>query len=614
MKHVLFSFVILLTACNQKEAVTIYMNDFGLKPGTGENAIPAIMKAVNECKEHPASILKFEKGRYDFWPDSNLVKEYFESNTTDNNPKKLGVLLEGCKGLTLDGGGADFVFHGAMQPLTIDNSEDIIVRNVNIDWDIPLTAQAKVLETSSEKIDLEVDTVQFPYEVTNGKLVFTGENWKAESNWFMEYEAGTHRIAPGTGDAGCVTGDWSKYSVEELSPGIVRMNGKFTRTPAVGNYLILRHSQRDHAGIFIQESKTIGLENVNIYHCAGLGTLSQFSRDLTFVNVRFIPNAAKNRYLSGHDDGFQVSNCAGRVKIINCEFGGLMDDPINVHGTSVRITEKMSDTKLKCRFMHEQSTGMTWGHLKDTIGFIENQSMQTLGKGIVKSFGKLNRDEFWVELNEPVPAEIVAGDALENLTWSPDVMIVNCKFGSCRARGLLVSTPGKVLVDGNEFESSGSAILIAGDANGWYESGAVTNVTISNNIFKDACLTSMYQFCEAIISIDPVIPAVDSLKPFHRNISIEGNTFHSFDYPVLYALSVNGLKFNNNRIIRSHRYQPFHSRKHLLTFEACLRIEVKGNTFDGDVPAKDICLKTMDPAQITTDLEPGDIHLYEQRQ
>jgi hypothetical protein len=35
--------------------------------------------------------------------------------------------------------------------------------------------------------------------------------------------------------------------------------------------------------------------------------------------------------------------------------------------------------------------------------------------------------------------------------------------------GLLVSIPGKVIINQNEFESSGSAILIAGDANGWYE-------------------------------------------------------------------------------------------------------------------------------------------------
>ena len=595
----LFSLIFILAACGKK-SVTVNVSDYGLKPDSKENAIPAIIKAIDECKKSPNAVLKFEKGRYDFWPDSTFTREYFESNTTNDAPKKLAILIEGCKGLTIEGEGADFIFHGAMQPISVDRSENVVIKNVNIDWDIPLTAQGKVLAATPKNIDLEIDTKQFPYEITDKKLIFVGENWKAESRWFMEYEAETHRIAAGTGDAGCVRGDWSKYFVEELKPGTVRLNGEFTRTPAVGNYLILRHSKRDHAGIFIQESSNVSLENINVYHCAGLGVLAQFTRNLTYTNVKFIPNAAKNRYLSGHDDGFHVSNCAGRVFIDKCEFGGLMDDPINVHGTSVKITEKISDQKLKCRFMHEQSTGMNWGHANDTIGFIENQSMQTLAKGELKRFEKQNHDEFIVEFKNPIPAGIEVGDALENLTWSPDLTVQNCKFGSCRARGLLVTTPGKVLIDHNEFESSGSAILISGDANGWYESGAVTDVTISNNIFKDACMTSMYQFCEAIISIDPIIPAVDSLKPFHRNITIEKNTFNVFDYPVLYALSVDGIRFRRNLIARSHQYEPFHTRKNCLTFEACLNVEVSGNAFDGDVLAKDIFPVKMDPKQIKT--------------
>jgi hypothetical protein len=201
-----------------------------------------------------------------------------------------------------------------------------------------------------------------------------------------------------------------------------------------------------------------------------------------------------------------------------------------------------------------------------------------------------------------VPEEIISGDALENLSWSPSVAISNCKFGSCRARGLLVSTPGEVVIDSNEFESSGSAILIAGDANGWYESGAVTDVTISNNTFKDACMSSMYQFCEGIISVYPIIPAVDSLKPYHRNITIERNTFHAFDYPVLYAHSVDGIRFNQNKIVRSHLYEPFHYRKHFITFDACLNAEVNGNVFEGDVLSKDIRIEKMDARQLKTDI------------
>lgn len=590
--------LLILAGCKQNEVITVNIADFGLRPNSKENAVPVVIQALERCKKHDRSVLHFEKGRYDFYITMGHTREYFESNTTNDAPKNLAILIDQCKNLTLEGNGAEFVFHGPIQPITIDNSENVKVQNVNIDWDIPLTAQGKVLATSSKNIDFEIDTKQFPYEIADGKLQFVGDDWKAEPSGYMEYVADKHLIAPQTGDAGCIRGDRSKRSFEELKPGVVRMKGEFTRTPAVGNFLIIRHSKRDHTGIFVQESQNIKLENVNVYHCAGLGVLAQFTRNLDYRNVRFMPNAVKNRYLSGHDDGFQVSNCAGQVNIDHCEFGGLMDDPINVHGTSVKIIDKLNERKLKCRFMHEQSTGMTWGHRNDTIGFLENESMETVSKGVLAKFEKLNRDEFTVEFKEAIPSAIESGDALENLSWSPSVSITNCKFNSCRARGLLVSTPGKVVIDKNEFQSSGSAILIAGDANGWYESGAVNDVTITNNIFWDACMTSMYQFCEGIISIYPIIPKVDPQKPYHRNITIANNTFHAFDYPVLYALSVDGIRFTKNRIVRSHEFEPFHVRKHCLTFEACKNAEVSGNFFEGDVLSKDIKLENMDAKEI----------------
>ena len=590
--------LLILAGCKQNEVITVNIADFGLRPNSKENAVPVVIQALERCKKHDRSVLHFEKGRYDFYITMGHTREYFESNTTNDAPKNLAILIDQCKNLTLEGNGAEFVFHGPIQPITIDNSENVKVQNVNIDWDIPLTAQGKVLATSSKNIDFEIDTKQFPYEIADGKLQFVGDDWKAEPSGYMEYVADKHLIAPQTGDAGCIRGDRSKRSFEELKPGVVRMKGEFTRTPAVGNFLIIRHSKRDHTGIFVQESQNIKLENVNVYHCAGLGVLAQFTRNLDYRNVRFMPNAVKNRYFSGHDDGFQVSNCAGQVNISNCEFGGLMDDPINVHGTSVKIIDKLNDRKLKCRFMHEQSTGMTWGHPNDTIGYLENESMATVSKGVLAKFEKLNRDEFTVEFKEAIPSAIESGDALENLSWSPSVSITNCKFNSCRARGLLVSTPGKVVIDKNEFQSSGSAILIAGDANGWYESGAVNDVTITNNIFWDACMTSMYQFCEGIISIYPIIPKVDPQKPYHRNITIANNTFRAFDYPVLYALSVDGIRFTKNRIVRSHEFEPFHVRKHCLTFEACKNAEVSGNFFEGDVLSKDIKVENMDTKEI----------------
>ena len=219
--------------------------------------------------------------------------------------------------------------------------------------------------------------------------------------------------------------------------------------------------------------------------------------------------------------------------------------------------------------------------------------MNTFSYGTVASFEPLDVDHFIIRFKEKIPATIDANFVLENLSWTPNATITNCFIGSNRARGYLISTPGKVLIENNTFETSGSAILIAGDANYWYESGAVKDITIKNNEFRFPCNSSSYQFCEAIISIYPEIPEPNALHPFHKNIKIENNRFNPSDYPILYAVSVDGLSFKNNTITRSFAYTPWHPGKYNFRIEACKNVEISGNKIGENVLGKNILLKGM---------------------
>ena len=572
---------------------TIRVTDFGAVPDSRENVTGTVKAALMEARSVDRPLILFEKGRYDFWPQYSEERVYYESNTSDINPKRLGILVEGMEDLVIDGEGSDFVFHDRMQPLTVDHSKNITVRNFTIDWDIPLTAQAEVLEIDSTSMLLKIDIQESPYVLEDGKLIFVGEGWKSPIRGIMEIERDSRLIAPRTGDPGCCGKGWDWARYEEDSPGLVRVHKPFgAQRPEVGNYLILRHSQRDHAGIFLFHSQDVRVEKVEVYHTAGLGILSQFSENITLNRVKMVPNPNKNRYLSGHDDGFHFSNCRGQIQVTNCEFAALMDDPINIHGTSVRIMEILAPNRLRCKFMHHQSVGLLWTRPGEKIGFLESESMATLDHGKVSEVKVLSTEEFELSFQEALPSGISVGDALENLSWTPDAHLAHNRFMSCRARGVLISTPGKVLIEDNHFESSGAAILIAGDANNWYETGAVKDVCIRNNVFADPCLTSLYQFSEAIISIYPEIPNPEaSMEKYHRNIHILDNDFHLYDYPVLYAESVDGLKFNGNRLIRSHRFPSFHPRKHSFSLLSCRNVEITGNTVSEEVLGQNILLE-----------------------
>ncbi|MEG2127033.1 MAG: right-handed parallel beta-helix repeat-containing protein [Bacteroides sp.] len=576
----------------------ISIADFGLKPDSRVNATPFVQKAIEACRQQPGSTLVFPKGRYDFWAQHAIEKEYFETNTYDNNPKTLAVLLEKINGLTIDGQGSEFIMHGRMQPFTLDHCKNISLKNLMVDWDIPLTSQGEVVALTPEYMELKIDPIQYPYIIDKNLLTFVGEGWKSSVWGVMQFDPKTHFVLPNTGD----NLGWRSFKAAEVEPGVVRLSDpKGTKNlafPPVGTLLVLRHSTRDHAGIFLFHSEDTKMENIKLHHTCGLGILSQYSKNISFDGVHIIPNAAKGRVLSGHDDGFHFMGCSGLLKIENCSWAGLMDDPINIHGTCSRIMEVLSPTRLKCKFMQNMSEGMVWGSAGDKIGFIEHQTMRTAATGSMKGFTPLNKSEFVIELAEPLPAGIEAGHVLENLTCTPDAEIRNCHFGSCRARGLLVSTPGKVVIEDNVFESSGSAILIAGDANAWYESGAVKDVLIRRNDFRYPCNSSIYQFCEAVISIDPEIPAPDTRYPYHRNIRIVDNTFHLFDYPILYARSVEGLTFSNNTLIRDITYQPYHYRKDGITLEACKKVTITGNKVEGDVLGRTIRVDKMKPSEV----------------
>lgn len=576
----------------------VSVNDFGLRPNSRINAVPYVQKALEVCRKHPGSILKFPKGRYDFWAAHAVEREYYETNTYDNNPKTLAIVLDEIQDVMIDGDSSEFIMHGRMQPITLHHCKNITLRNFSIDWEIPLTAQGTVLKKTPDYMEVEIDTKQYPYIIENNNLMFVGEGWKSRCWSIMQFDPKTHFVSYNTGD----NIGWRAYKTEEVRPGVVRISDPKNEInhlwPVAGTLVVLRHSDRDHAGLFLYHSENVVMEHLNIYHTCGLGVLSQYSKNITLDDVHLKPNFRKGRVFSGHDDGFHFMGCSGLLKIENCSWAGLMDDPINIHGTCSRIMEVLSPNRIKCRFMQDMSAGMEWGRSGEKVGFIENKTMHTVGTGTITNFDVINKAEFIVELSEPLSAGVGAGYALENLTCTPDAEIRHNYFGSCRARGLLVSTPGKVIIEDNVFDSSGSAILIAGDANAWYESGAVKDVLIRHNQFLYPCNSSLYQFCEAVISIDPEIPEPDVRYPYHRNIRIEENTFNLFDYPILFARSVDGLSFTNNLLVRDTTYQPYHYRKAGITLEACRNVRIGKNVVNGDVLGHDVVLEKMKPSDV----------------
>ena len=198
-----------------------------------------------------------------------------------------------------------------------------------------------------------------------------------------------------------------------------------------------------------------------------------------------------------------------------------------------------------------------------------------------------------MRLDNPVPADIELGlDCVENMTCTPKVEIRNSYFTRTCTRGLLITTPRKAIIENNTFEKTGmSAILIEGDAEGWFESGPVCDILIRNNTFIDCA----YQGGpgNAVIALNPSNTQIDPDRPVHKNVRIEDNVFQVFNYPILYAKSTKGLAFKNNTVIRTKDLQPRSSNKHAFFLNGCSQVVIEGTNWEGDILSSGLHLVNM---------------------
>jgi hypothetical protein len=256
-------------------------------------------------------------------------------------------------------------------------------------------------------------------------------------------------------------------------------------------------------------------------------------------------------------DGFHCSNLRGTVTVENCFFHGLLDDPINIHGTTAVVERVEGGNTVIGRWGHKRSRDFPlWAMPGDAVSFFNRGNMGVIAQLPITGYALAGDGLFRLTFDSPLPPEITAGLGMENVSAAPGVVVRGCFFGSSLARGLLVSTPKPVLIERNVFESSGSAILLAGDTNYWFESGACHDVIIRDNQFLDCMTIDSYQYCGGVISIWPIIPEPDAHIPYHTNIRIERNIFRLCNCPAIYAHNVDGLVFTDNILMESHGVRP----------------------------------------------------------
>ncbi len=572
------------------QIVRVYdVADFGLKAGGTKDASAVWQKMRKkikaECGDGDSVVVRFHEGTYHFYEKGATVREYYISNHDQDNPKKVGLALEDMRRLTLDGGGASFVFHGRMLPVSLLRSEGCTLKNFSIDFANPHIAQVEIVKNDPREGITFKPAPWVKYRISKDSVFEAyGDDWTVRHSWGIPFEKSTKRIVYNAGDRGCNT-----RGAFLTDDGCVQAPVWKDEKLVPGTIFVMRGWGRPTPGIFLSHNVDTRLENIRVHYAEGMGLLAQLCENITLEKFQVCLKGDDDpRYFTTQADATHFSGCKGKIVSCNGLYEGMMDDAINVHGTYLKVIRRLDDHTLVGRYMHDQAWGFEWGRTGDEVQFIRSRTMElTGGTNRIASIRPYDREttegarEFLIIFQEPVDASVSEADGfgIENLTWAPEVVFAGNLIRNNRARGALFSTPRPTLVENNTFDhTSGTAILLCGDCNGWFETGACRRVLIRNNRFINA-LTSLYQFTNAVISIYPEIPELEQQQAYFHGgkdggIVIEGNTFDTFDAPILYAKSVDGLVFRNNVIRTNREYPPFHFNRNRFRLERVTNVSI----------------------------------------
>lgn len=575
----------------------IDLKNYGVKANSFEDAVPAIVKALADAAKYESAVVKFPKGRIDLWPATAAKRELYVSNATESDSlskvKNVGILLENMSNITLEGDETLIMSHGKMIHLANINSRNITVRNIGFDYERPTMSEFTILDVGDDFALVKVHR-DSRYWVIDQKVVWYGEGWKSSRLHAIRYdpdqEAMYYYKKP----------IFQKALATDLGDNHILFRGDFSNAGfGKDEVLTIRDSYRDCLGVLNHFSENLTFENIGFHYMHGMGMVSQFSSNISVNGLMARPRPETGRIIAGFADFLHFSGCYGKISIENSIFSGSHDDPVNVHGTHLRVVGHEQD-RIKVRFMHHQTWNLMAFDAGDTIGFVDNANLLIYAEAKVEKVMKISERELELQLDRPVPKELKEKHCVENITKTPELVVRNNRFEHTNTRGLLVTTRKKVLIENNTFYRTGMhAILIANDCNFWYESGPVKDVTIRNNKFIECGYNSFPGTYP--IAIMPETHNFVKDQYVHSNISIVDNEFTLFAPPLLFARATENIIFERNKVRGGEQEDFPFSQQPMFFLEHSNDILIRSNVMDTEGMDRIIQIKDMKKSQIKYD-------------
>jgi len=560
--------ILLLTSSCENKSKTVYLADY-ITSEMQDDIMPAIRAAVEECNTLKANKLVLPKGRFQIKGDYAFERYCFVTNN-DEGLKRIAFDLSGMENIEIQGDNTQLDFVGYVVPFLLNFTNNVVIDGVSIDYTTPFHSEGEIVKVEKEYVDVRFDENEFPYEINHDCIYFTNKPTGYDNfNLMLEFDKEKCEPALGAFD------NWIDGTVkaEKLENGDVRLyQGGLKGTP--GNIFVFGCGHRLVPCFIISDCHNVLIKNVNVYHTGGMAFVAQRSMDIELNHCAVTPSPDKNRIVSATADATHFSNCGGYIKMIDCLFENQKDDATNIHGIYCKITKIEYPNKLTVKLVHEAQYGFYYFKKDLRIEIVNNSSLVHVEDNVVEDVKIINKEYAEITLKEPISAEVYEDFVVAQTSYYPDVLIKGCTIRSNRARGLLLGSRGKIVIDSNYFHVPGSTIYFEGDGSYWYEQSGVRDVEIMRNTF-DNCGYGAPSWGRATIAVGSGVWKDKEHSRYNKNIRVHDNVFRHFDPRIVNLYCVDGFDFYDNTFIETtdYHYNQKETRPYITT--NCDNINIK---------------------------------------
>ena len=444
------------------------------------------LSQLDSCDE---AEIRFEKGEYRFYRE-DCAKRFVYSGCSPNGEKEVAFPIVNARDLTIDGGGADFIFCDRVSPFLIQDCENVALKNFSMDFSFLRYAFAEVKEISDAGLSLAIREDLFDYFVRDGHLFFVcgsetiGTDGckismkriaKSAVDTYFFYAVGCR--APRNTAASAVVA-----TIEKTDAGVFLAYEKESERPdfSVGDTVCLAYdNDRENRAFYASDSKNILVENVSVYRNGGMGFAADFCENITLDGLCFALKEGREEYYSSTADAIFITNCAGDVILRNSEIRDTYDDAMNVHGYYTRVEEALSKAIARLSFARPTHYGLIPYRAGDVLTVSDTESGNELGEtAVVAVFISEDRSRIEIETDGKIP--LAKGMCFENKARMPRLLLENNVVVNCPH--LRLSAP-YVTVRNNHLDLTHASILIHDLFSFWGENGAITSAEIYGNRF-----------------------------------------------------------------------------------------------------------------------------------